>query len=199
MSYCGCFTRKLRTICIKCSALLVCERSHFIVLAQIFKYEPLFFIMNIIKCSKCGETKEHQAKGLCFNCYRKYAWKQKNINCKRCGRNLPNHAKGFCAGCYNFVFHSDTTKARNHRVYHNIDPILYKKITEKCVLCDFNRIIDLHHLDQNKENNSENNLIGLCPNHHKMFHDFRFKEEIIELLKEKGFLIPEDKKLQFKI
>lgn len=151
----------------------------------------------MIKCAKCGEEREHQAKGLCFNCYRKFAWKRKLITCKRCGRQKPNHAKGFCAGCYQFVFHLDRNKAWNTRKNYGLDMETYRKIIKACVICGFDRVVDLHHLDQNKKNNSETNLIGLCPNHHKMLHDFKYREEILALLKEKGFNAPEDLKLKF--
>jgi len=155
--------------------------------------------MNIIKCLKCGETKEHQAKGMCFNCYRKFIWKPKLVSCKRCGNQRPNHAKGFCAGCYNFVFHLDKVKEFNQRKQNNLNMTVYKKITEKCIICGFDNVVDLHHLDQNKKNSSEKNLVGLCPNHHKMLHDFRYKEEMQGLLKQKGYLFPEDIKLKFKL
>jgi len=153
----------------------------------------------IKKCKNCGKEDVRHSKGYCFNCYRKFAWKQKLITCKRCGREKPNHAKGYCAGCYNFIFHLNKNKAWNARKNYNLDINTYKKITKRCVICDFDKSVDLHHLDQNKTNNSEKNLIGLCPNHHKMLHDFKYREEIFHLLKEKGFKIPEDKKLLFKM
>jgi len=108
------------------------------------------------------------------------------------------HAKGLCAGCYNFVFYLNETKRRNYREYHNIDPDLYEKVTSKCVICGFDKIVDLHHLDENKKNTSPDNMVGLCPNHHKMFHDFRYKTEIVQKLKELGYKVPEDVKLDFK-
>jgi len=60
-------------------------------------------------------------------------------------------------------------------------------------------VVDLHHLDNNKKNSSESNLVGLCPNHHKMLHEFRYAKEIITLLKEKGYNAFEDPKLTFKL
>src|SRR3989344_4475562 len=119
-------------------------------------------------CKNCGKFYEHEAKGLCHNCYRKIAWKRKLVVCKRCHRSLPMHARGFCAGCYNFIFRLDYNKAHNYKKWHNIDIDAYKKITKACVVCDFDKVVDLHHLDENKKNNSEENLVGLCPNHHKM-------------------------------
>lgn len=155
--------------------------------------------MNIIKCRICGKEKEHQAKGLCYNCYRKHEWKQKLITCKRCGRQKPNHAKGLCAGCYQFVFRLEPNKAWNHKKNYGIDMQLYKKITSKCVICSFSKIVELHHLDGNKENNSESNLIGVCPNHHRMIHEYKYRQEMLKILKEKGFSIPNDPKLDFSL
>lgn len=153
--------------------------------------------MALIKCEKCGEEKEHQAKGLCHRCYKKYSWKPKNITCERCQRELPMKAKGLCGGCYNFVFHLDYAKARNYQKYHNITSELYKEVTKSCVLCGFDKVVDLHHLDENKKNNSKENLVGLCPNHHKMFHNFNYRKEVQEVLRKKGFKVPEDIKIEF--
>ena len=166
-----------------------------------FAYFFIFSNFNksmIKKCVNCGHEKEHHAKGLCFNCYTKISWKPKIKECKRCGREKPSHAKGLCEGCYAFVFHLNKSKVWNQRKNYGIDTGIYKKITEKCVLCGFDKVVDLHHLDQNKKNNSTTNLIGLCPNHHKMLHDFRYRAEMFSQLKEKGFSIMEDRKLNFK-
>jgi len=50
----------------------------------------------------------------------------------------------------------------------------------------------LHHIDKNKQNNSKKNLIGLCPNHHRMINNFSFRQEVFQLLKEKGYDLPLD-------
>lgn len=149
------------------------------------------------KCSNCNLLKEHHAKGLCYSCYRKLTWKPRIITCKRCQRELPLHAKDLCAGCFNFIFRSKENKAFNYRKWHNIDSTLYKQITQKCIICGFESIVELHHLSGNKKDNTPKNLIGLCPNHHKMIHNYAFRAEIFKILKEKGFVLPEDKKLDF--
>ena len=148
-------------------------------------------------CKNCSEKKEHHAKGFCYKCYKKYSWKPKKQTCERCKRELPMQAKGLCKGCYNFVFHLDRAKAGNYQKYHNLSPEFYKEITKSCVICGFDKVIDLHYLDENRKNNSKENLVGLCPNHHKMFHDFRYRKEIQEELRKKGFQVPEDIKIDF--
>ena len=150
-------------------------------------------------CKNCGKLAERHSKEFCVTCYKKLLWKPKKKICKRCNRELPMHAKGLCAGCYNFVFHLDKTKMRNQTKRHGIAIEVYRKITKNCAICGFGKMVDLHHLDENKKNIFESNLVGLCPNHHRMFHDFRYKEEISNLLKQKGFKIPENKKMSFSL
>jgi len=151
----------------------------------------------IKRCVNCHNEKEHHAKGLCYSCYKKINWKPKISKCKRCKRKINIHAKGLCAGCYNYIFHLDKNKAYNQRKSNNIDLKTYRRVTKVCVICGFNKIVDIHHIDSNKTNNSPKNLIGLCPNHHRMINNYNFKQEIFKILKEKGYKIPLDDNLLF--
>jgi hypothetical protein len=155
--------------------------------------------MKIGNCPNCKRENTRITRGVCHNCYRKNLWNRKLVICKRCHRNKPHQSQGLCAGCYNFVFHLDKVKEWNQKKYHGIDYETYKKITEKCAVCSFDKVVDLHHLDENHKNNISTNLIGLCPNHHKMFHDFRYRKEIREDLIKKGFNVPKDLKLDFSL
>ena len=159
-------------------------------LHKLFNMRTLFFAMVIKKCSNCSKEKEHHAKGLCYACYKKINWKPKIQTCKRCKRKMQIHAKGLCPGCYNYVFHLDKNKAYNHRKSNNVDLKTFRKVTKECVICSFDKIVDLHHIDSNKSNNSPKNLIGLCPNHHRMIHNLKFRNDIFQKLKEKGFDLP---------
>jgi ribosomal protein L37E len=145
-------------------------------------------------CKKCGKLKEVSAsgktEGLCHICYKRLIWKPKLIKCQRCDRELPMHARGFCAGCYNSVFHLEKVRMQNAVKRHNIKPELYKVLTEKCAICGFDKIVELHHLDHNRFNPSSDNLAGLCPNHHKMLHSKKYQQEIFATLREKGFKVP---------
>jgi len=151
----------------------------------------------IKRCTNCNCDKDHHAKGLCYACYKKLRWQPKVSICKRCKREMVLHAKGLCPGCYNFVFHLENNKAYNHRKAHGIDVETYREVTRSCVICGFDKVVDLHHLDSNKKNNSRENLVGLCPNHHRMIHNYTFRRELFELLKGKGFSLPFDEKQVF--
>ncbi|MEK6935932.1 MAG: hypothetical protein AABW67_04025 [Nanoarchaeota archaeon] len=137
------------------------------------------------QCPNCKKICLWFTGDICHNCYRREKWKQKNIICKRCGRQKPNQAKGYCAGCYNYVFHLENTKAHNYKKWYNVDIDTYNRITKTCLICGFDKVIQLHHLDHNHKNNQEDNLIGLCPTHHKMLHDFQYRDEIKKQIKEK--------------
>lgn len=147
-------------------------------------------------CELCKKPKKEIAlsrstnKYICHTCYKRYLWKPTLIKCKRCERMRVHQAKGFCQGCYNSLFHIERARLHNVKRYHNIDAELYKKITSQCVICSFDKIVELHHVDLNHKNNSEDNLVGVCPNHHKMIHNRDFRREIFTLLKEKGYNTP---------
>lgn len=45
---------------------------------------------------------------------------------------------------------------------------------KQCVICEENKIVEVHHLDGNHQNNKPENLIPLCPTHHQYWHS-RYK------------------------
>lgn len=144
----------------------------------------------IKECSNCHKELEHHAKGLCYACYKKVNWNPKSGTCRRCKRNLFLHAKGLCPGCYNSTFQIEKNKEYYHRKSKNVDLKTYRLVTKSCVICGFDKIVDIHHIDKNKENHSPKNLVGLCPNHHRMINSFKFRDELIKILGEKGYHVP---------
>ncbi len=137
----------------------------------------------LIKCKNCGEEKKHRAKGLCVSCYQK----NRIGICIKCGREAPIQAKQMCSTCYGKAFSRKHKEAYQARKFYNIDYETYKRKTTACAICGFDKIVDLHHIDKNHGNRSEENLIGLCPNHHKMIHKSEFRAEILNKIKEKGY------------
>ena len=57
----------------------------------------------------------------------------------------------------------------------------------KDVCCGFTKVVELHHIDGNKENRSDKNLVGLCPNCHKMIHSYKYFEGMKKKLKRRGY------------
>ena len=141
----------------------------------------------LIDCPGCKERKEYHAKGYCYTCYKKFSWKSKEIKCKGCGRIRPHKAFGLCSGCHIRLHHYDLAKRYNTRKWHNISLEKLREVTKVCASCDFDKLVTLHHLDGNKKNNDDKNLVGLCPNCHKMIHTYQYFEEVREKLKKKGY------------
>ena len=148
-------------------------------------------------CPECKKPAKRITKGVCHNCYRKSHWVKPKIVCVRCGKEKNHHSHGYCGGCYNSVFHIEGIKRHNQRKMHELDPDMYKFITQKCAICGFGLAVELHHLDGNRKNFSVKNLVGLCPNHHSMAEDRRWKFGIYDQLQAKGYTIPDTPKLRF--
>jgi len=53
----------------------------------------------------------------------------------------------------------------------------------KCALCPWDTVVDVHHIDSNHDNDSPENLIPLCPNHHKLTIMLQYKDEINKEIK----------------
>lgn len=65
--------------------------------------------------------------------------------------------------------------ANNRQNWWNYNATHYRTIAlrhwkEECAICGFNKVVAIHHIDENKQNNDPHNLIPLCPNHHEMVH-----------------------------
>ena len=57
---------------------------------------------------------------------------------------------------------------------------LYHK--KECIICGENKIVAVHHYDENHDNNEIDNLIPLCPTHHQYVHS-RYKDEVLDKIK----------------
>lgn len=93
----------------------------------------------------------------------------KGRNCPVCGEWFYSRGRATCSyACANTFFRSGT----NHG---NWKPHCYRTTcfsfhVRACVVCGENKILDVHHLDGDHENNTPENLIPLCPTHHQYWH-----------------------------
>ncbi len=61
---------------------------------------------------------------------------------------------------------------------NNYIPTCFYYHKKECVICGEKNLVEVHHLDENKKNNSPENLIPLCPTHHQYWHSrFRYLVE----------------------
>ncbi|MCK9369166.1 HNH endonuclease [Candidatus Dojkabacteria bacterium] len=94
--------------------------------------------------------------------------------CPICGNEfntLKGHRdeKKVCSiGCSNTLFRSGENNGNwKESVYRTTCFLHHKK---ECVCCGESLIVAVHHLDNNKDNNSPDNLVPLCPTHHTYWH-----------------------------
>jgi hypothetical protein len=99
------------------------------------------------------------------------------VNCEECNKLFyvkerekifPKKDQYFCSrSCAN----SQGGKAKVEKCGLIGDRSIAKKYYKfECAVCGENRVVDVHHIDENRDNNSPNNLIFLCPNHHALYH-----------------------------
>lgn len=124
-----------------------------------------------------GEVKDH--KKICQKCEQEFIWtgrlKTKQFEAARfCSQNCANF-RGVGTEWENIIG-KKITKYRT---------IAFSQfcLPKKCEICNFDKIVEVHHIDEDRTNNKIDNLIILCPNHHQMYHSSKWKEEMLLLIK----------------
>ena len=112
--------------------------------------------------------------------------------CKNCGKPLSNKRSVFCSNkCQNdFNFKEYIKKWKNgetdglkgeYSVSNHIRRYLYEKNNGKCENCGWGEVnpytervpLEIHHIDGNYKNNTEENLQLLCPNCHSLTETYK--------------------------
>lgn len=61
--------------------------------------------------------------------------------------------------------------------------VCFKVHKKECIICGENKIVAVHHYDENHDNNAPENLIPLCPTHHTYVHS-EYKNEVFPKIEE---------------
>lgn len=123
------------------------------------------------KCPQCGDTFFGKEKVTC------------SYSCSN--RHFRHSRKG------GTQYKEDTFLADNGR-YRELCFRYHKK---ECVICGEDKIVEVHHLNENHNDNSPENLIPLCPTHHKYFHSrYRhlIEDDILSYIKQKKIIIGDE-------
>ena len=67
----------------------------------------------------------------------------------------------------------NATKLKNYRT------ICFAAHTKECVVCGEYKAVEVHHYDENHKNNTIDNLVPICPNHHDYLHNPKYRHEVI--------------------
>lgn len=150
--------------------------------------------MPTIKCKNCGKLAYkkpfHIKKGQGVYCSRMCHYQDvrrgRNLQCFVCGKdiyrdktklNRSKSQKFFCSKSCQTIWRNQEFSGKNHKnfktgryMYRSI--LDRNKIVKICRLCGEvdKRIIAIHHVDQNRNNNILSNLTWLCHNCHYLVH-----------------------------
>lgn len=117
--------------------------------------------------------------------------------CKECSSQIKPHltfCNNSCSAKYNNRMGKTGYKRMmidNNGIHPNVNldvesryrEICFEKYDPKCVICGWDISVDVHHIDNNHNNNDVDNLVPLCANHHRMTIMNEYKDDINEQIK----------------
>lgn len=89
--------------------------------------------------------------------------------CPVCGQLKNNLSATTCGySCSNIYFRSGSNNPNYTGT--NYRSICFSYHKKECIVCKEDKIVEVHHLDEDNTNNNPENLIPLCPTHHSYWH-----------------------------
>jgi len=85
------------------------------------------------------------------------------------------HCSRTCANTKGGKAHSEKEGFTGKRSYREIAFRIYE--CKSCLICGFDKVVEVHHIDHNHDNNVKGNIVILCPNHHMMIHRSKYSNE----------------------
>jgi len=134
--------------------------------------------------TKGGWAKVNEQKKSCQYCNKNYSIGNIKLHesrcylnptvltpCLVCGQPIKNYStsKGTCSrSCANKHFRSGENNGNwSGERYQSV---CFEYHEKKCVVCAEDKIVAVHHLNENHHDNRPENLIPLCPTHHMYMH-----------------------------
>lgn len=138
-----------------------------------------------MNCERCNILFEFNSKyGNRKYCSKtcSYSAKKKQIpDCVVCGKPTRGYRHITCSRrCANTHFRSGSNNG--NWVGDTYRKICFEHYECRCIICGYDKVIDVHHYDGDKKNNDPKNLIPLCKNHHAEIHTKKWQEETKRLL-----------------
>lgn len=150
----------------------------------------------ITVCALCNKEREREKK--LVNYYKKNNWQffcsktcqyksrltGNHIKCGVCSKDIyrrikqkSKSGKYFCSRSCATVFNNSLKVGSKHPNFKDGLTEAYRKkafsfYKTKCELCSYSikEVLQVHHIDKNRSNNKVENLVILCPTHHREIH-----------------------------
>ena len=133
-------------------------------------YSKLKTILSDRHDADFGEMFEFEVE--CFSCVAHFTVTERS-------KLFPQKAKYFCSrSCANSIGGKANALNLEREGKLHYTTICFRTHDRKCLVCEFDKIVAVHHVDEDHSNNDPTNLVPLCPNHHMMVHHNRYKAEI---------------------
>jgi hypothetical protein len=132
-------------------------------------------------CSFCdkettkGVIKRHES-----HCY----LNPKNTKeCPVCSSPIKNYktSKTCSYACSNTLFRSGTNNPNWKESRYQTTCFAHHE--RKCVVCGEDKIVAVHHMNEDHNDNRPENLVPLCPTHHQYFHS-QYRSEVLPVIEE---------------
>jgi hypothetical protein len=122
--------------------------------------------INLYVCKKCIYKNSREIK-TCPVCNKEY-------------ESLKKQNKKTCSySCSNKFFR--TGENNGNWKEHTYRTTCFSKHEKKCIACDESKIVEVHHYNGNHKDNRIENLVPICPTHHKYIHS-RYANEILPIV-----------------
>ncbi len=123
----------------------------------------------------CNSIKKHE-----HSCY----MNPMNLKlCVVCDTPIKDYkkSKGTCShSCSNKFFKHLRNKPENFKRYTTL---CWQHHEKKCVVCGEDKIVAVHHFNEDHSDNRIENLVPLCPTHHQYMHS-KYKDDILSIVEE---------------
>ena len=103
------------------------------------------------------------------------------VECPVCSEPIKNYKTSKTCGysCSNTKFRSGVNNP-NHKI-EKYRTVCFHYHDKKCLVCGEDKIVTVHHVNEDHHDNRPENLVPLCPTHHQYVHS-RYKDEVQPLI-----------------
>ena len=104
--------------------------------------------------------------------------------CAVCDGVIKNYktSKGTCSrSCANTFFKSGENNGNFKGESYQF--LCFSNHKKECIICKENKIVAVHHMNEDHNDNRIDNLVPLCPTHHQYMHS-RYRSEILPKVEE---------------